>query len=136
MCASVARGSRTSSTVDAHAHAIPLPAIRRCVAPRGIPTIHHSRASTSSVHRLAHPHLLHSRELYVPLHTAASPIRRPRLHQRGVLGRGIAPVAIDLRFDFSRPKMETRARAAQMIRRGVLREWAVCLLCFFGSLVA
>ena len=44
--------------------------------------------------------------------------------------------AIDLRFDFSRPKMETRARAAQMIRRGVLRGWDVCLLCFFGSLVA
>jgi len=31
-------------------------------------------------------------------------------------------VAIDLRFGFSRPKMETRARAAQMTRRGVLRE--------------
>ena len=27
--------------------------------------------------------------------------------------------------------METRARAAQMIRRGVLREWDVCLLCVF-----
>ena len=61
------------------------------VTPRGMPTVYHPRAKTSSVHRLAHPHLLHSRKLYVPLHAAASPVRRPCLHQRGVLGCGIAP---------------------------------------------
>ena len=55
--------------------------------------MHHSRAKTktSLAHRSIHPHLRHPRELYVPLHTTASPVRRPCLHQRGILSRGIAP---------------------------------------------
>ena len=49
-------------------------------------------------------------------------------------------VAFRLWIDLPREKKynqaKTQAHAAQMIRGGALGEWDVCLLCFFGPLVA